>query len=230
MALLDEFPSTHRTELLTLLERSAASEAERLVLDRAYAPLCRYVERSSLRRIAEPEDLVAGFIASRFGREGYLDHYLERWRAAEPPIPLRRWLVNGLLFHARERIDEDRRARRAGDLAPPARVEPEPWRALERAWRDGVLQAACDRVATRYRDESRTDAWRLFTRHILEGATYPELEAELGIYAARAPIITRTALRRLRHEIESILADEFPDASDRARELEAILFDYEPAA
>ena len=43
-------------------------------------------------------------------------------------------------------------------------------------------------------------------------------------------MITRTALRRLRHEIESILADEFPDASDRARELEAILFDDEPAA
>jgi hypothetical protein len=42
-------------------------------------------------------------------------------------------------------------------------------------------------------------------------------------------MITRTALRRLRSEIESILADEFPDDADRARELEAILFDDEQA-
>jgi hypothetical protein len=223
MPLLDEFPSTARTELFTLLEESRVDEAQRRVLEHAYRPLCLYAERSSLRRIAEPDDLVAGFLASRFGRDGYL----ARWRAADPPIPLRRWLVNGLLFHARERIDDDRRARRASDLAAPTRVEPEPWRTLERAWRDGVLQTACDRVASRYRDEARDDAWRLFTRHILEGASYPALERELGIDARSAPMITRTALRRLRSEIESILADEFPDDADRARELEAILFDDE---
>lgn len=134
--------------------------------------------------------------------------------------------MNGLLLYARERIAEDRRARRAHELAePPARVEPAPWRALEQAWRDGVLQAACDRVSEQYAKEGRPDAWRLFTRHILDGRAYRELERELGIPALQAPALTRTALRRLRAEIDAILADEFGDPADRARELEAILFD-----
>jgi hypothetical protein len=38
-------------------------------------------------------------------------------------------------------------------------------------------------------------------------------------------MITRTALRRLRAEINAILAEEFTDPAQRARELDAILFD-----
>jgi hypothetical protein len=68
-------------------------------------------------------------------------------------------------------------------------------------------------------------AWRLFMRHIIDGVAYPALEAELAIPAASAPMITRTALRRLRAEINAILAEEFTDPTQRARELDAILFD-----
>ena len=117
-------------------------------------------------------------------------------------------------------------ARRAPTLAePPLDIEPGPWRMLERAWRDGVLQASCDRVSELYAREGRTDAWRLFMRHIIDGVAYPALEAELAIPAASAPMITRTALRRLRAEINAILAEEFTDPTQRARELDAILFD-----
>ena len=37
--------------------------------------------------------------------------------------------------------------------------------------------------------------------------------------------MTRTVLRRLRAEIDAILTEEFPDPTERARELDAILFD-----
>jgi hypothetical protein len=223
MALLDNFPSTHRTELEAALARGDHAQARHQVMARAYEPLLVYAQRSSLRSLGAAEDLVGGFLASRFEHE---NAYLARWLAHTPPMPLRRWLVNGLLLHARERLADDRRARRASELAAPSTaIEPEPWRALERAWRDGVLQAACDRVADLYAREARSDAWRLFTRHILDGARYPELESELGIPAERAPMITRTALRRLRAEIDAILAEEFRDAAERARELDAILFD-----
>lgn len=223
MALLDDFPSTHRTELAASLARRDHESAARHVMERAYEPLLAYARNSSLRTIAPADDLVGGFLASRFARS---DSYLGRWLAHDPPVPLRRWLVNGLLLYARERIAEERRARRAQEIAePPIRVEPAPWHALEQAWRDGVLQAACDRVSEQYANEGRPDAWRLFTRHILDGRAYGELERELGIPALQAPALTRTALRRLRAEIDAILAEEFGDPADRARELEAILFD-----
>jgi len=222
MPLLDEFPSTHRTLLEQALEQGDIAFARRHVMARAYGPLCLYARASSLRSIAPAEELVGGFFASRFGR----DDYLARWLATNPPLPLRRWLVNGLLLHAREYLAAERRARRAPTLAePPLDIEPGPWRTLERAWRDGVLQASCDRVSELYAREGRTDAWRLFMRHIIDGVAYPALEAELAIPAASAPMITRTALRRLRAEINAILAEEFTDPAQRARELDAILFD-----
>ncbi len=221
MPLLDEFPSTHRTFIARTLEDGKIELARNHVMGRAYAPLCAYARASSLRTIASAEDLVGGFFASRFGRNDYLG----RWLAAQPPIALRRWLVNGLLLYSRERLAEDRRARRAPELVEPAiDIEPEPWRALERAWRDGVLQAACDSVSELYAREGRADAWRLVLRHILDGVPYPALEDEFDIPASSAPMVTRTALRRLRAEIDTILSEEFTDPSARARELEAILF------
>ncbi|MFM7259066.1 MAG: hypothetical protein ACKO3W_00540 [bacterium] len=223
MALLDEFPSTQRTWIEGALARDDRDSAVRHVMERAYEPLLLYARQSSLRGIAPAEDLVNGFLASRFAQR---DDYLARWLATSPRVQLRRWLVNGLLLYAHERVAEERRARRAPEIAQPAaQVEPAPWRALEIAWRDGVLQAACDCVSEQYSREGRPDAWRLFTRHILDGRPYPELERELGIPALSAPSMTRTVLRRLRAEIDAILAEEFPDASERARELDAILFD-----
>ena len=223
MALLDDFLTTHRTRIEESIAQGDHTGAARHVMERAYEPLLVYARQSSLRGIAPAEDLVNGFLASRFAQR---DDYLARWLAAEPRVQLRRWLVNGLLLYAHERVTEERRARRAPELAQlNAQVEPAPWRALEIAWRDGVLQAACDRVSEQYAREGRPDAWRLFTRHILDSRPYPELERELGIPALSAPSMTRTVLRRLRAEIDAILAEEFRDPHDRARELDAILFD-----
>jgi len=222
MSLLDEFPSTQRTFITEAIGRGDLLDARNHVMSRAYAPLCAYARASSLRSIASAEDLVGGFFASRFAR----DEYLVRWLREHPPVPLRRWLVNGLLFYARERVADERRARRATELAEPSMsIESAPWRALERAWRDGVLQAACDRVSELYTREGRTDAWRLFMRHVIDAVAYPALETELAIPTASAPMITRTALRRLRAEIDAILAEEFADPVERARELNAILFE-----
>ena len=251
MSLLDEFPSTQRTFITEAIGRGDLLDARNHVMSRAYAPLCAYARASSLRSIASAEDLVGGFFASRFAR----DEYLVRWLREHPPGPLRRWLVNGLLFYARERVADERRARRATELAePPISIESAPWRALERAWRDGVLQAACDRVSELYTREGRTDAWRLFMRHVIDGVAYPSRKPTDGPAntprpprppvrigrpsatssrnnpTASAPMITRTALRRLRAEIDAILAEEFADPVERARELNAILFDDGDAA
>ena len=221
MALLDEFPSTHRSFIASTIASGAAELTRNHVMSRAYAPLCAYARASSLRSIAPAEDLVGGFFASRFGREGYLS----RWLEAQPPISLRRWLVNGLLLHARERVAAEHRSNKASTLLEPMLdIEPGPWQVLECAWRDGVLRDACERVAGHYASEGRADAWRLVMRHIVEGTPYGVLERELGIPAASAPMVTRTALRRLKAVIEELIGEEFRDPTARDRELQATLF------
>jgi hypothetical protein len=223
---LEEFPSTHLTFLERAISLGKIELARSHVMSHAYAPLCAYVRAGRLRNIGTPEDLVGGFIGSRFAR----DDYFLLWLTQTPPITLRRWLVNGLVFYAHEHVAQERRARRATELAAPdASLEPEPWRALDRAWRRGVLQVACDRVQLAYTREGRSDFWRLFTRHVLEGVSYPALEIELSIAATRAPMITRTALRRLRAEIELLLADERIAQPEREAEFRAILVDDDDA-
>lgn len=222
MRFLDRFPTTQRSFIDAALAVGRVETARNHVMERSYEPLCVYARASSLRRIADAEDLVGGFFASRFAR----DEYLAQWLALSSAMPLRRWLVNGLLFYAREFVAEERRAKRATELVDPSTaIESAPWRALETAWRDGVLQCACDRVCEIYASEGRADAWRLFLRHVIDGVAYPLLATELAIPAARAPMITRTALRRLRSEIDAILSEEFTDPLARAAELNAILFD-----
>jgi hypothetical protein len=228
MPLIDEFPSTQRSFIARTLADGDLERANNHVMERAHAPLCAYARSSSLRHMASPgqsasdfaADLVGGYFASRFGREDYL----RRWLNGHPMVPLRRWLVNGLLLYAREVAASSRRP--AGDRrgsAPPTEIESAPWQILERTWRDEILQTACDNLAARYAREGQSDSWRLVIRHIIDGASYAELERELEIPAARAPMITRTALRRLRVELEALLADEIAEPWLREHELSAML-------
>jgi len=228
MPLIDEFPSTQRSFIARTLAEGDLERARNHVMERAYAPLCAYARTSSLRHMASPHqsasdfaaDLVGGYLASRFGREDYL----WRWLNDHPLVPLRRWLVNGLLLYAREVVASRRRPNsdRQG-AAPPLGIESSPWQVLERTWRDEMLQIACNHLAARYAREGQSDSWRLVVRHIVDGASYADIERELEIPAARAPMITRTALRRLRVELEALLSDEIADPRLRERELSAML-------
>ena len=222
--LLDEFPSTHRTLLEQALEQGDIAFARRHVMARAYGPLCLYARASSLRSIAPAEDLVGGFFASRFGR----DDYLARWLAHPRGMPLRRWLVNGLILAAREAVAARRRDRVIPrTIEVPPSVEAAPWTAFERQWRNQLLELACDRVAEQLDGEGRRDAWTLFVQHVVHGVPYARLEDMTGIHAREAPMVTRTVLRRLRRELAAMLGDEFDDPREIARELGAILADGE---
>ena len=224
MPLLDEFPSTHRTLLEQALEQGDIAFARRHVMARAYGPLCLYARASSLRSIASAEDLVGSFFASRFGN----DDYLARWLAHPRGMPLRRWLVNGLILAAREAVAARRRDRVIPrTIEVPPSVEAAPWTAFERQWRNQLLELACDRVAEQLDGEGRCDAWTLFVQHVLHGVPYARLEDMTGIHAREAPMVTRTVLRRLRRELAEMLGDEFDDPREIARELGAILADGE---
>ncbi len=181
MAGVDEFPSTHGTWILSRLDAmqgggeaagAALAELNGHVMRRYAGPLSAYVRASSLRGVEEPDELVNAFFASRLSRDGYL----AKWRTSG--LPLRRWLVNGMLLHARERARSRRmvagEAERvaATDPASLERHEPSAYQTFEREWARHVLSEAAARAERQLVAEGRADAWHAFRRHVIDGVPY----------------------------------------------------------
>ena len=107
--LSDHFPSTHATwiaervtqcfdgEANPAQARAARDALNDHVMRRYFEPLRAYAQGSGWRSLGESADLVNGFFASRLEQADYL----LRWR--DSGLPLRRWLMNGLLLHLHER-------------------------------------------------------------------------------------------------------------------------------
>jgi hypothetical protein len=112
MSATDHFPTTQQTWILDrLAEGHGGSSALRSHLMEWYrGPLVAYARGSSLRTVAEPDEHVHGFFVSFLERPGAL----ERW--AESGTRLRRWMMNGLLLHARG-LRRDNRAHRSRGAA-----------------------------------------------------------------------------------------------------------------
>ncbi len=222
------FPTTQATWIGARLEEGALGRdaLNTHVMSRYAAPLRAYVLGSSIRRIDEADALVHGFFASRLSREGYL----AAWR--ESGLPLRRWLVNGLLLHARERERELRRAARdaaggavdastgsacvgcacassascsgAGEIG----LEPAAFEAFERAWSRALLADACTLAEQELIAESDADAWESFRRHHLDGLEYAEIAQQLRITPAEARTRARRAAYRYERALVQLLRDE----------------------
>ena len=189
MAGVDQFPSTHGTWILSRLDAmqgggeaagAALIELNGHVMRRYAHPLAEYVRASSLRSVEEPDELVNAFFASRLSRDGYL----AKWRTSG--LPLRRWLVNGMLLHARERARSRRMVageaeRVAGaDPASLERHEPSAYETFEREWARHVLSEAAARAEQQLVAEGRADAWHAFRRHVIDGVPYANVAEGLA--------------------------------------------------
>jgi hypothetical protein len=232
MAGVDEFPSTHGTWILSQLDvlraggdaaGAALAELNGHVMRRYAGPLAEYVRASSLRGSEEPDELVNSFFASRLSREGYLS----QWHASG--LPLRRWLANGMLLHARERARTRRmsagdaqRAASAADVESLERHEPGAYERFEREWARHVLSEAAARAEQGLVAEGRADAWHAFKRHVIDGVPYDAIARGVGEGRAdgsqaaatgRTPAEAARTLARLGHArferaLREILVDE----------------------
>ncbi len=213
----DLFPATHGTWLAERIER-APSEARAHVMSRYFEPLCAYVRASSLRALGEPADLVNAFLAARLDDSAYL----ARW--SQSAMPLRRWLANGLLTHARnDALARARRSRHGGSV-PPAELErmtdaheTDALFALERAWAVRTVTEAHEQVHTELVSEGRADWWELFRLHGIQGMAYEQACAITGIARSNATNVHRAVVVRLRDALRRILEREGirPDEIDR---------------
>ena len=222
----EHFPTTHAT---WLSERVgvANDEVARHVMERYFEPLRAYVKGSSLRNFGDSADLVNDFFAARLGDATYL----ERWLSSG--LPLRRWLLNGLLLHVRNRaIAESRRRARgdagvggesfgaSGDVA--ASTEPDALAALERAWAIALVTEAHDRVRAGLVAEHRENWWECFRLHVLHGLPYADACPIAGVPTSNGANIVRAVSRRLAAMLAEQLSREGVADADLDAELEVI--------
>lgn len=222
----EHFPTTHAT---WLSERVgvANDEVARHVMERYFEPLRTYVRGSSLRNFGDSADLVNDFFAARLGDATYL----ERWLSSG--LPLRRWLLNGLLLHVRNRAIAESRRRACGDAGiggesfgasgdVAASTEPDALAALERAWAIALVTEAHDRVRAGLVAEHRENWWECFRLHVLHGLPYADACPIAGVPTSNGANIVRAVSRRLAAMLAEQLSREGVAEADIDAELEVI--------
>ena len=212
----ESFPTTKLTTLLGQLRKGlphAETELRARIMLRYAEPLAIYAAGSSLRQIAEPRDLVHGFFVQALAR----DDFFQRYQASG--MRLRRWLMNGLLLHARGVVrDRSRQQRREGAPIESASHitggESTAEAAYNHAWALALLSEACASIEAALVAEGRDRAWTVFRRHALDGRSYLDLETELGLGRQQMADLVRSVTRRLRTRVLELLEDEGGVASE----------------
>jgi len=182
-------------------------------MQRYRAALVAYAAGSRLANIDEPEEIVHGYFAAKSGDS----RFLAEWR--QSGLPLRRWMLNGLIFHARgvvrDRARESARREQASTelLAAPT---PNAERAFERAWALALVEAACRAAHAALAADGRERAYDLFHRHFFDSTGYEQLAAEHRIDGRTVASEIRLATRRARVEAEALLRDELGTADGAA--------------
>jgi hypothetical protein len=215
---IDHFPTTQQTWILDRLaegDRGAPALREHL-MERYREPLLVYVRGSTLRTLGEPDELVHGFFVQFFSRADALT----RW--AESGTRLRRWMMNGLVLHARGiRRDTGRNRETAGldAAAAAAASQPTAEEAFEAAWARSLLSDAATAVQAELVSEGRSAAWEVFARHIIEGQSYAECCPPLGYTVDDGRTVTRMVSIRIRRTIRELLLQEGTPEGEIAAEL-----------
>jgi hypothetical protein len=223
----DLFPTTRATWLCDRigdLARSGTASADGLrearehVMRRYYEPLAAYLSATSYRDVDAPAALVAGFFVDRLSD----DAYLLGWKSSG--LPLRKWLVNGLLFWVRTEVRRRRRTmeRELAGGAEALALEASGSAALhaeqvfEREWARSIVSDACEVVAERLVAEGLAARWQHFRRHVLDGLTYEAVARESACEAREV----RSACRVVRARLEMAFFELLRAEGVRESELE----------
>lgn len=217
----DHFPTTQQTWILDRLAEGehGAPALHSFLMERYREPLVVYARGSSLRSLGEADDLVHGFFASFFSRPGAL----RRW--AESGTRLRRWMMNGLILHARGLRRDAARSRETASIesaAHHASDDPTAEQAYEAAWARSLLSDAATAVQAELLAESRSSAWEVFARHMIDGQPYAECCPPLGFTVDEGRTVSRMVSIRIRRTLRELLLQEGTPENEIAAELSAL--------
>ena len=225
-----DFPSTHRTWLVTqiadLQEGSDSIRTQAIaslrahLLERYASPLSAYVQNSSIKRLGEPDEIAHDYLVRMLDDCSGLHNWPGSGR------PLRRWLLTGMIFHARGIARDKGRLREFSSLdAVDSYIasEPSAEQAFERAWAREMLEAAFARAAGSMQRSGRDQQWEIFRRHVLDGQPYAPIAADLQINVQQCADATRAASQEVRSAIRAVLIDEGVAERNISSEADAIL-------
>ena len=205
------FPTTHATTIIDGLRGGdeALADLAARIIERYAQPLEAYALGSSLREIAEPRELVHGFLVAKFATPTTTRAYLAAWNASG--MTLRRWMMNGLLLHVRGIVRDMQRSREKpldAAVLSATSAEPNPSAAFEQAWARAILAEACAQIEQSLFAEGRDRAWEIFRRHSLDGLPYGELEGEYNLSRQQMAELVRGVTTRLRARVRELLDEE----------------------
>ncbi len=208
----DAFPTrTQQTWIgqQLLLGDAGRREVNRHVMSVYSNGLATYYRGSSYYRIdrgrllGDPDEVVQGFYADRLGRDDFLIDWQSRG------MPLRRWLMNGLLFYVQERLRKEKR--HDGSREFPEELvgaEAEPSREVERRFAIDFIQEACRRTEAECRARDQEAHWEAFRLRHLEGLKPRQIAPRLEVDARQVMGLVRTAKDRFHCELRSLMARE----------------------
>ena len=209
----DQFPSTHATQIIELLASGAAgqSKVRSDVMARYHAALTIYARGSSLAHVMDADELVNTFFATRLSREDFFEH----WRASG--LRLRKWLINGLHFCAREQHRMQRQQHRRwrsiadspeNDLVVSADASNAAERAFDHARATHILAHCADVIRASFALRDQPQAWECFRRHHVDGASYRVIAAERGLTVRALNSMVRAVTAELRSAVRAELLRE----------------------
>ncbi len=212
------FPST-AWDLLA----GGPSEAEYSALAARYwRPVYRFIRTAWRRPVEEAKDLTQEFFASVFDKD-FLG-------SADPARGnFRKFLLGALRNFLRNRERDAAALKRGGgrasvpiDLLPEDEADPDalpPETAFDRAWAGELLRRAVDRLKAALEGAGRPERFAAFRRHELEGASYREVAAELGLSEREVSSHLISAGRELRRICTELVRETVRNPAEVEAEL-----------
>jgi hypothetical protein len=180
-------------------------------------PLRVYFMGTRDRWLGEPEDVVDGFFADRLARANFVPD----WRKSG--LKLRHWLINAFCFYLREM--KRARQRNAHEELPavdePA-VSADELHQLDREYIASVVREALAQAEGECERQGLGQHWRVFSLHFTQERPYDQFVNDLGIDAARAVVMARTAKKKFQAAIREIVARD-SQAGDVDQEIRSLL-------
>jgi hypothetical protein len=201
----DVFPATQLSWIADRLGQGerGRGEVNTHIMNVYRWPLHVYFLGTRDRWLGEPDEVINGFFADRLPRA----NFLADWRASG--LRLRHWLINAFCFYLREL----RRAR-ARHAPPPEGAargdEPVVFsgdsRAVDHAYVASLVRRALDLAEQHCRSAGLDAHWSVFTLHFCHERSYDQFVADLGIDAARAVVMARTAKNKFQNALRELIA------------------------
>lgn len=213
----DVFPATQLSWIDERLEQGeqGRSDVNRHIMELYRFPLSVYYLGTRDRWLGDVDEVINGFFADRLARTQFLGD----WRASG--LKLRQWLINAFCFYLRE-LKRARRRDAHEDMvqADEMSIVPSLAKQFDKALVSAMVRKAMNAAQQDCEKAGLAAHWQVFVLHFCHGRPYDQFAGDLGVDAARAVVMARTAKKKFQTALRDIVAcDSQGDVDTEIRSL-----------